>query len=1148
MTSLRMMLGALCACLSFVQPARAQGVDVHAAFLRADAQLRVLVAQTEQQRGLASSRPDAACLMPRSVNADGSLRLEGENDWCSGFYPGMLWHMYRYTLDGYWKRQAECNTWLLERVQHHSGSHDIGFMIGCSFGKAYELTGDNRYRDILLQSARTLISRYDPTVGCIRSWSWGGDRWRYPVIIDNMMNLELLFEASRISGDSTYQRVAVSHADRTLAHHFRDDASSYHVVDYDPADGTVRRRMTFQGHHDESVWSRGQAWGLYGYTVCYRYTHDEAYLHQAQRIARFFFAQPQLPADLIPYWDMKDPRIEGNDSSAACDVPRDASAAAIFASGLYELALYSEPADARTFRFLADRILTSLVDGYQCPHSSSQGFLLQHSTGNHPGGDEIDTSINYADYYYLEALTRACRREPLAVDHSRSLEAELALKPSLSACDLPDMRITVPLSTGRRAQGPAGDPDYAIYGTCTARLELGDIDAKPWNRLSFDVSNDLDAGVANVNVVLEGDSPEGLGAHLVNIPAGGKRHVDYEIDEHALTRLRAIRLYTDIKGRNISRRDSVHYHISHLRLEHVDRPEKTRGWMPDAGTLAYSTSGYLPDGDKHAIAAADGPRGRAFQLLDAASGQPVFSGKAQRRTTSIGTFDVLDFTSCRESGRYVLHFGDAQSQPFVIGPGAMDSSIESVLNFIYCQRCGDAVSGIHGNCHTDVYADHEGQSYPYGGGWHDAGDLSQQTLQTADVVHSLLEAYAAYRDDQPALAHRLKDEALFGLRQVLRCRFGDGYHASSIGLLHWTDGLACNGDDIHTVRQQNLAFDNFLYAAYEAHAARLLADSALAVVAAEDFAFAREKYERDGFDTFVIEMEHTYNTSYCTFMAAASWAASQLYALHGTPDYARLAADYADEMLACQEREGKYAGFFYRDKSHRVPVHFIHQSREQLPVEALAALCASQPEHPKAKQWMAAAALYGRYLKRTIVSTSPYGMLPSGVYKPHEYDDADAFAHLHLWAPADAHERFDAQLATGVSLGRGLTLRRFPAWFSIFNGNEAIHLSSGKAAAICARMLDDDTLRQIARDQLYWTLGRNPFRQSLIYGEGQRYAELDNFSSGDVAGAMPVGIRSYGDSDEPYWPKTNNACYKEVWLTSAGKWMSLVAELKGACR
>ena len=222
-----------------------------------------------------------------------------------------------------------------------------------------------------------------------------------------MINLELLFEATRLTGDRRYWNMAVSHANQTLRHHFREDNSSYHVVDYNPEDGSVIKRITHQGLFDESVWSRGQAWGLYGFTMCYRYTHDDAYLEQARRIADFFFAQPDLPDDLIPYWDMRDPAIKtgvGPALDGGC--PRDASAAAVFASGLYELSTYVGGDDGRRYHLLADRIVDSLQHHYQAAPHAAQGFLLLHSTGNYPAHDEIDVPINYADYYYLEALHR----------------------------------------------------------------------------------------------------------------------------------------------------------------------------------------------------------------------------------------------------------------------------------------------------------------------------------------------------------------------------------------------------------------------------------------------------------------------------------------------------------------------------------------------------------------------------------------------------------------------------------------------------------------------------------------------------------------------------------------------------------------------
>lgn len=374
--------------------------DTERTFAAVDGRLRYLLQQTEKQR---KTEQNKAKLMPRCVEQDGTLRLVDIGDWCSGFFAGELWMMYSYTHDQYWRELAVSNTWKLEDNKWNASSHDLGFMMYNAFGKAWELTGEQSYRDVVVQTAKTLATRFDETVGCIRSWSWGTpERWQYAVIIDNMMNLELLFEASRITGDERYRNMAVSHANVTMRNHFRPDGSSYHVVDYNPQDGSVIKRITHQGLFDESVWSRGQAWGLYGYTMCYRYTHDQAYLDQARKIARFWFAQDNMPDDLIPYWDMRDPAIP--------NAPRDASAAAVMASGLYELATYVDERDAFDYQRLANKIVHSLETAYLTAPNEQQGFLLQHSTGNYPAHDEIDVPIVYADYYFMEALLRRANR------------------------------------------------------------------------------------------------------------------------------------------------------------------------------------------------------------------------------------------------------------------------------------------------------------------------------------------------------------------------------------------------------------------------------------------------------------------------------------------------------------------------------------------------------------------------------------------------------------------------------------------------------------------------------------------------------------------------------------------------------------------
>lgn len=364
------------------------------AMVRANEQLRYALKCTAEARKTAKGDR----ITPRSIGKDGNLVLVGPKDWCSGFFAGTLWQMYQYSHEQYWRENAVSNTWLIESAKWHRGTHDLGFMIGDSFGKAYQLTEEQSYRDVMLQAARTLCTRFSPKVGCIRSWDHNADKWKFPVIIDNMMNLEMLFEAYQLTGDKSFYDIAVSHANVTMKNHFRDDYSSFHVVDYDPVTGAVRSRVTHQGYSDDSFWSRGQGWALYGYTMCYRYTHDQRYLEQAKNVAKFLFSLKNMPEDGIFYWDMKDPAIP--------DAPRDASSAALVASAFYELQGYVDAELGRQYKVYADKIVNSLIDHYQAPVGSNQGFLLLHSTGHKPGNSEIDVPINYADYFYMEALLR----------------------------------------------------------------------------------------------------------------------------------------------------------------------------------------------------------------------------------------------------------------------------------------------------------------------------------------------------------------------------------------------------------------------------------------------------------------------------------------------------------------------------------------------------------------------------------------------------------------------------------------------------------------------------------------------------------------------------------------------------------------------
>jgi unsaturated chondroitin disaccharide hydrolase len=353
--------------------------------------------RAEVQLGNAVSQYQDLTLFPRSSNPDGTLIAVPAKNWVSGFFPGSLWYLYEFTEDEKWKSAAVKWTEALNEVQFHTGTHDVGFVINCSYGNGLRLSGEESYKPVMIQTAKSLSTRYNENVGCTKSWDWS-NKWKFPVIVDNMMNLELLFEATKLSGDESFKNIAIDHANTTMEHHFRPDYSSWHVVDYDPETGEVLEKVTHQGISDDSAWARGQAWGLYGYVFCFREIKDQKYLDLAENIAQFIINHPNTPDDLVPYWDYDAPGIP--------DEPRDASAAALIASAFLELSTYSSQNGAQYFSY-AERILESLSsDEYLAAPGTNNNFILKHCTGHKPQNSEVDAPLAYGDYYFLEALLR----------------------------------------------------------------------------------------------------------------------------------------------------------------------------------------------------------------------------------------------------------------------------------------------------------------------------------------------------------------------------------------------------------------------------------------------------------------------------------------------------------------------------------------------------------------------------------------------------------------------------------------------------------------------------------------------------------------------------------------------------------------------
>ncbi len=714
--------------------------------------------------------------------------------------------------------------------------------------------------------------------------------------------------------------------------------------------------------------------------------------------------------------------------------------------------------------------------------------------------------------------------------------------------------MTAPLRSGRWPEGAPADGDYCNFGTARITFELSREDWQEFSRLRFWVRPKiLGARILhlNVSIVNQGAVPVPdpyfrEGATVFDLENGSWQECMWEFAAMPRDAVTQLCFYVFCSGHDVSAGESLRYDFKDIRLEQVDNPEHELGWENPNPGIRLSSAGYFPAGKKTAIATG---AGESFRLVDADSGREVFSGPVEQIENRRGCFNVLDFTEFSMPGRYILKSGDLESPAFEISGVLREEALWKTVNFFCCQRCGFPVPGKHGSCHQDILAHHHGVALSYSGGWHDAGDQSQQSAQTGEIVQALFEN--ASRVEKGSILYiRLMEEAQWGLDFILRTRFGDGFRATSAGATRVTDGLMGNFDDVEA-RVHDHSFENFLFAGVEAYAAGTLRnyDEGLAEcalkAAREDFAFAEKKFALTGVEPAHM-YEHTYNSGLSQYYAVIVWAASCLFEVTKEEDYARTAREYAGKLLACQEQGeagSGLTGFFYRDESRKTIVHFNHQAREHQFMQALEALCRTQPDAQERPLWEQAMKRYGDYLKATAGNTAPYGMLPAGIHKLDEWQDRELFPYLHVTCDYDRErENYRQQLLEGKDLGGGYVLRNFPVWFS-FRGNAAVMLSMGKAAGILGRYFKDRELVQLAKEQLYWMWGKNPFGQSMVYGMGSNYCRQYAVLTGESVGEVPVGVETQGNGDLPYWPQNNNATFREVWVGSACRYLQVCAEL-----
>ena len=593
--------------------------------------------------------------------------------------------------------------------------------------------------------------------------------------------------------------------------------------------------------------------------------------------------------------------------------------------------------------------------------------------------------------------------------------------------------------------------------------------------------------------------------------------------------------------------DQTVLYLDHLELQSV-AADQVEGWAIAPGKIAFSHSGYTTGSSKSAIAS--GLSAHHFSVIKADTGEVALTKPVETKMTPLGNYQILDFSEIQEPGRYLLRAGDTSTRPFRIADDAWRESIWKALNFMYCERCGTEIPGIHGICHQDIYSVHGDKRLVVNGGYHDAGDLSA-TGHTPAMVYALFSLAESVRrqGDDPVLLSRLLQEAKWGLNWVLKTRFGDGYRSTGQLNSYWTDGIMGDEDDRFGPAVNDPEW-NFRVAAVEALAARLLraAEPELANrslhTAEEDWNYAVE-----GLKTAPPLPELYGQKDELERLSFGVIASVELFKATGEALYAREAHRLGDLIVASQERKLQpwsipLAGYFYSSPERKHLFHRFHVGQEEEPIVALTRLCESFPEDQQWMTWYSAIVLHSQYyLKALAKEDAPYEVLPAGIYRESE---TNLLSHANKWHPLETADpkRFVEEVRQGVPLGGDYYLRRFPVWFN-FRGNTSVLLSEAKALSTAAHLRGDLEGANLAQEQAQWIVGRNPFSASLMYGEGYDWTPLYSVRSGQIVGALPVGIETRDVNDAPYWPAQICYTYKEVWVQPVGEWIWLMQDLHG---
>jgi len=689
--------------------------------------------------------------------------------------------------------------------------------------------------------------------------------------------------------------------------------------------------------------------------------------------------------------------------------------------------------------------------------------------------------------------------------------------------------------------GPVKSPTNRNYGYPGIVKPLDGEDLTQWNRFSCWVYADVPGQyIAFVGFKLMNEGVKVMpapgrfeGEHYVSVKGGEWTHIIWEIPDLYRDKVVGFSAHIMMNGEPAGAASQMKFYVDDMRLEKV-KAENSRGFDLRDDAIAYSHNGYRIGARKEALVQNAGAT--RFVVKDDVTGRVAYKGTAKEMDNG---FAILDFSSLDKQGRYTLEIGNLKTKTFFIGNAAYLATAWHLINFFYAERCGFDQPGIHQPCHEDVFIHHpkDGRFLSMAGGWHDAADLTQGVGNNCEAGVAMLEMADQVKEKDPALYKRILEEARWGLNWVLKTRFGDGYHVRGFVIGIWTKNIRGDKDDMDT-NASNEPEGNFRAAEFAAMAvkhfekldpvfARWCRESAIA-----DFEFAKQEF----------------NSEKADINGMAVMSAMRLYDLTGDEQYIEYAAERARIVMACQDMNDHsdwtipMKGFFYETPAKERTLTYYHQSHEFRMIQGLALLLQAQQTHADAQAWVASLQAYADYLKATAKVIEPYGLLPSAIY---EVDNTD---YSHFPKEGDealgdpSMEEYNAEVRNGVQLAENIYLRRFPVAYQ-FRGFNATVLAKAKAAFILAQAFKDEELKEIAMRQVEWITGFNPFAMNTIYGDGYDYPLLYGAYAGNVVGAVPVGIETFENDDEPYFPMQSNCTYKEIWTHSTARMISCVAEM-----